>query len=77
MSNDDWWGPTFLAVLALGDTLSAKQQIRFVKNLRGLAKLRAEKGDFVTADFLHALANDDPQDTEQPPRQKPVLRLVQ
>ena len=67
-----FWFPTKAAIIALADTLSARQQEKFHANLLGLAQRRAEKNDLKTAHFLYELAGCEAP-LEEPKKQKPKL----
>lgn len=60
------WDATYLAIMAVGDTLSAKQQQKLIRNFRTLAELRDKAGDTVASCFLHALAGDRFVEAERP-----------
>jgi hypothetical protein len=76
-NNTDWWDSVHLMFLAMASELSARQQKKIAENLRGLGRLREQRGDTVTASFMYALANGGY--AEDPPRSRPNghLRLVQ
>ena len=61
-----WWEPCHLLFLAISDSLTAAQQQRIVKTLRGLAELREKQGDVVSSHFCHALAGDVWEEAERP-----------
>ena len=69
-----FWLPAKAAIIALADTLSAKQQQKFHANLIGLAQRRADKNDLKTANFLFEIAGYDPVEEEK--RKKPELKII-
>jgi hypothetical protein len=64
------WQPSRAALLLIASVLTPAQRRKLEAKFLGLAKLREESGDILTANYLRDLAS------EQPVRQKPVLRLV-
>jgi hypothetical protein len=54
-----WWDPVYLMFLAIADTMPAKQQQKIQDNLHHLARLREPRGDTISSNFLHMLANGD------------------
>ena len=71
-----WWQPVRAMMLCILATMPEKQQAKTLKNFVGLARLRAEKGDWVTANFLTDCAGVEPL-CEEDYAPKPRLRLVQ
>ena len=67
--------------------MTAAQQQRIVKTLRGLAERREKQGDIIASNFMHALAGDvweeagrptgtDPAGSNNKKRHSDFLRLV-
>jgi hypothetical protein len=73
-----FWLPAKAAIIALADTLSARQQQKFHANLIGLAQRRAEKNDLKTANFLYELAGYDPVEEggAAAKQKKPDLKII-
>ena len=71
-----WWGPVHALFLTITTSLPEKQQHQILRKMRGLARLREESGDVVTANFLRDLAGEDFVEP-QPKRSGTHLRLVQ
>ena len=72
MSNLDWWDSVHLMFLAVTNEMTAAQQQRIVKTLRGLAELREKQGDIVASHFMHALAGDVWEEAKRPTGTDPV-----
>jgi hypothetical protein len=53
-----WWDSVHLMFLAVTNEMTAAQQQRIVKTLRGLAERREKQGDIIASNFMHALAGD-------------------
>ena len=52
MSSLDWWDSCHLMFLAVTNEMTAAQQQRIVKTLRGLAELREQQGDILCQPLL-------------------------
>jgi hypothetical protein len=53
-----FWNATYLALLAIGDVLTPRQQCKVQENFRKLARVRERRGDTISSNFLHALAQE-------------------
>jgi hypothetical protein len=54
----EFWDATYLALLAIGDVLTPRQQCKVQENFRKLARVRERRGDTISSNFLHALAQE-------------------
>ena len=50
------WDVTYLALLAVGDVLTPRQQCRLQENFRKLADVCQQRGEIIPGNFLYALA---------------------
>jgi hypothetical protein len=64
------WQPSRAALLVIASVLTPAQRRKLDAKFLGLARLREEAGDILTANYLRDLASG------QPLRQKPALRLI-
>ena len=54
----EFWDATYLALLAIGDVLTPRQQRKIQQNFRKLARTRERYGKTISSNFLHALAQE-------------------
>jgi hypothetical protein len=52
----EFWDATYLALLAIGDVLTPRQQRKAQENFRRLACIRERSGETISSNFFNALA---------------------
>jgi hypothetical protein len=54
----EFWDATYLALLAIGDAMTPRQQCKIQENFRKLANICQRRGETIPSNFLYALAQE-------------------